>query len=142
MMTEQTTRALTAYQPRALQREVERQTSLMKAKGQVNEAVIEVGKELHQAAIEEIFELALFMQRLLPAAGQGADGIRSELEEAMRLINSNFQKDVAQATTQAMTSILHQAQGMPVNPEKGLLARLGDGIAEARDEWDSLSQGE
>lgn len=141
-MTEQTTRALTPYQPRKLQREVKRQTGLMQANGQVNEAVIEVGKELHQAAIEKIVELALFMQRLLPVAGQGADGSRSELEEAIRLINSNFQKDVAQATAQAMARNLHQAEGMSVNPEKGLLARLGDGIAEARDEWDSLSQGE
>ena len=141
-MTEETTRALTPYQPRKLQREVKRHTGLMKAKLQVNEAVIAVGKDLHQAAIEEIVELALFMQRLLLAAGQGADGSRSELEEAMRLINSNFQKDVAQATAQAMASFLHQAQGVPVNPEKGPLARLGDGIAEVRDEWDNLSQGE
>ena len=141
-MTEQTTRALTAYQPRALQREVTRHTDLMKATGQVNEAVIEAGKELHDAAIQKIFEAALLEQQLLQAGEQGLNGSYAAFEEDIRRLSADFREFVTGTAAQGMGSILRQAQGMPVNPEKGLLARLGDGIAEARDEWDSLSQGE
>jgi hypothetical protein len=52
-------------------------------------------------------------------------------------MDTNYRLYVAQCVGQRMANILRRAEeGLPINPEVGLIARLGDGIAEARDEID------
>ena len=141
-MTEQTNNSIIQYQSQAIQRVVDRQIEHMRAKEAVGEAVIESGTELHDYAGAKIIEAAQFAHLMLQAAQQALNGSHAEAEEAIRQLSAAHREFVFQATGRTMASILRQAESMPVNPEAGLLARLGDGIAEARDEVKRLRAGD
>ena len=136
-MNEQENKALQPYMPRALQRKVKRDTDLMKADAEVGKAVIDRGTELHDHAGEKMLESALYNDMLLKGAERTLNGTYKTLEEDMRQMAANHRLFVAQCVGQRMGNMLRRAEeGLPANPEVGLLARIGDGIAEARDELD------
>jgi len=133
--------ALVPHMPRALQREVERQIDLMKAKAEVRKTVIDSGTETHEYAGAKVVEAAQFNHMMLQAAAQSLNGTYSEVEADMVRMGAEYRAFVTQCVAQHMVSMLRQAEeGMPVSPEVGLLARLGDGIAEIRDELDRTLQ--
>lgn len=135
-MTKQEGTALVSYTPRAMQRKVERQTDLMKAKADVGKAVIDSGTEIHNYAGAKVVEAAQFSHLMLQVAEQGLNGSYPALETVMCHLGANYQAFVAQCVGQHMSSMLRQAEDMPINPEVGLLGRIGDGLAEGLDEWE------
>ena len=136
-MSEQENKALERYMPRAMQRKVERDTDLMKAEAEVGKAAVDYGTELHDHAGEEMLKSALYRDMLLKGAAQTLNGTYAVVEEGMKQMDTNYRLFVAQCVGQRMANILRRAEeGLPINPEVGLIARLGDGIAEARDEID------
>lgn len=140
-MADQNNNALVPHRPQATQREVDRHTVHMKAKEEVGEAVIENGTEIHDYASAKIIEAAQFDQLMLQAAQQNLNGTYPEIEEAIRQLGAAHRGFVFQTTAQIMASMLRQAESVPVNPETGFFAWLGDGVAEARDELKRLQSG-
>jgi len=140
-MADQSNNALVPYRPQAIQRRIDREKEHMEAKAEVGKAVIENGGEIHDYASAKIIEAAQLDHLMLQAVQQNLNGTYAEIEEAIRQLGAVHRGFVFQATGQIMASILHQAESMPINPEAGFLTRLGDGVAEVRDELKRLQSG-
>lgn len=140
-MADQSNNALVPYRPQAIQRKVDREKDHMEAKAEVGKAVIANGAEIHDFASAKILEAAQFDHFMLQVAKQNLNGTYADVEETIRQLSATYRGLVSQAMVQTMASILRQAESMPVNPEAGFLVRLGDSVAEARDELKRLQSG-
>lgn len=141
-MSNQNDSALQPYRPRALQRKVERHEELMRAKGEVAKAAVEAGTELHNRVSASMIEAAQFDHFMLQAASQNLNGTYAAVEEAIRLLAEEHRRYLTECARQQMVSFLKQAEGLPVHPDAGAVARLGDGIAALVDEYHRLRAGE
>ena len=129
-------KALVKHKTRAIQRKVDRHVGSMQANMEVAEAVIDNGTELHKHAVMRIVEITECDNMMLQAASQNLNGSYAELEEMIRRLRADDFEATFQVTVQAKTSMLRHAEEMQLNTKPGALARLGDGVAEALDEWD------
>lgn len=141
-MSEQENSALVPHVPRALQREVERHISLMEAKAEISKKVVDCGTEIHDHAGKKVLASALLSDMLLKGAEQTLNGSFAAVDKDVRQMGENYRALIMKSVVQSMANTLRQAEeGMPLNPEVGLLARIGDGIAEIRDEMERTREG-
>lgn len=140
-MTEKEGKDLVVYHSRVVQRNVDRDIDLMNARKAVTEDIIESGTEVHNYAGAKIVEAAHFGHMLLQGASQTLNGTYEALEEDYCRQSAAYREFVFQCTGRYMASCLRQADSMPLVPERGVIAQIGDGIANVRDEWDRAKDG-
>jgi hypothetical protein len=141
MMANKKNKALVKHKTRAAQRDVDRHTDLMHAREDITEEIIESGTEVHNLAAAKNVEAALFEHMILDGASKTLNGSYAALEEDCRRQSAAYREFLFQCTGRYMANSLRQAESMPIVPEKGVIAQLGDGFASARDELDRLKGG-